>query len=179
MKIEIIDFGAAAKGRLPNGTVSTKINSLQNIYLKFQGGKTVFTLTINGKSAEELFSNMEAILSGSPGVSARGNSPEAIPAQPDLTCRTPVYASTVPVCAPPVQAYTPPAPGLAANPVPTAAPAYTFDQLARAGATLAQSGKSDQVRALLTKYNIASLDRLNPEQYGLFAADLRALGAQL
>lgn len=66
------------------------------------------------------------------------------------------------------------------NPVPVAAaPSYTLDALARAGAVLAQSGKMEQALALLTKYNVQTVNQLKPEQYGAFAAELRALGAQL
>jgi hypothetical protein len=63
--------------------------------------------------------------------------------------------------------------------VPTAAPAYTFDQLADAGAKLAQTGKMNEARALLDKYNVPTISLLDPNQYGAFATDLRALGAQL
>ena len=66
------------------------------------------------------------------------------------------------------------------NPVPmTAAPTYTLDALARAGAVLAQSGKMEQALALLAKYNVQTVNQLKPEQYGAFATELRALGAQL
>ncbi len=66
------------------------------------------------------------------------------------------------------------------NPVPVAAaPSYTLDALSRAGALLAQSGKMEQALALLAKYRIQSVNQLNPEQYGAFATELRALGAQI
>ena len=73
-----------------------------------------------------------------------------------------------------------PAPAAPVNPVPvTAAPSYTLDALARAGAVLAQSGKMEQALALLAKYNVQTVNQLKPEQYGAFATELRALGAQL
>jgi hypothetical protein len=62
---------------------------------------------------------------------------------------------------------------------PTTAPTYTLDQLARAGATLAQAGKMEQALALLNKYGIQTVNQLKPEQYGAFATELRALGAQV
>jgi hypothetical protein len=62
--------------------------------------------------------------------------------------------------------------------VPVAAPAYTLDQLARAGGALAQFKMGD-CRALLAKYGVQTVNQLVPEQYGAFATDLRALGAQL
>ena len=61
----------------------------------------------------------------------------------------------------------------------TAAPTYALDALARAGAVLAQSGKMEQALALLAKYGVQTVNQLKPEQYGAFATELRALGAQL
>ena len=75
-----------------------------------------------------------------------------------------------------------PAPQAAFNPgnqPPAAAPTYTLDQLAKAGATLAQSGKMEQALALLAKYGVQTISQLKPEQYGAFATELRALGAQV
>ena len=98
--------------------------------------------------------------------------PETPPAaQPAL--QTPVYLSNVP---PVVQPVAPPPP---ANPVPVAGPTYTLDQLAKAGATLAQAGKMEQCMALLAKYNVQTVNQLHPDQFGAFATELRALGAQI
>lgn len=67
-----------------------------------------------------------------------------------------------------------------ASPVPVAvAPTYTLDALARAGATLAQSGKMEEALALLARYGVQTVNQLKPEQYGAFATELRALGAQV
>jgi hypothetical protein len=63
---------------------------------------------------------------------------------------------------------------------PTGAPTYTLEQLAQAGATLAQQpGKMDQAIAALAKYGVMTVNQLAPEQYGAFATELRALGAQI
>ena len=59
------------------------------------------------------------------------------------------------------------------------APTYTLDALARAGATLAQSGKMQEALALLARYGVQTVNQLKPEQYGAFATELRALGAQI
>ena len=66
----------------------------------------------------------------------------------------------------------------AAQTVPTE-PVYTLEQIAKAGAALAQAGKMEQALALLAKYGVQTVNQLQPEQYGAFAADLRALGAQV
>ena len=59
------------------------------------------------------------------------------------------------------------------------APAYTLDQIARAGAALVDAGKMDQLLALLGQYGVRAVTQLQPEQYGAFATELRGLGAQI
>ena len=92
-----------------------------------------------------------------------------------------------------------PAPGPAAMPVPTAgpsaatvagstpapavpvaaAPTYTLEQLSTAGVSLVDAGKLDQLQELLKRYGVLAVTQLQPAQYGAFATDLRALGAQI
>lgn len=95
-----------------------------------------------------------------------------------------VAAPTVPVApaAPAVPVAAPVAPAAPAAPapaVPVAAPTYTLDQIARAGAALVDAGKMEQLLALLGKYGVAAVTQLAPEQHGSFATELRALGAQI
>lgn len=88
----------------------------------------------------------------------------------------------MPVGAPaPVAGPSAPAPGNAPAPaVPvTTAPSYTLDQIAKAGAYLVDAGKMEALLALLTKYGVAAVTQLQPEQFGVFATELRALGAQI
>lgn len=67
-----------------------------------------------------------------------------------------------------------------AAPVPvTTAPTYTLDQIAKAGASLVDAGKMEQLLALLAKYGVQAVTQLQPDQYGVFATELRTLGAQL
>lgn len=63
--------------------------------------------------------------------------------------------------------------------VPVTAPTYTLDQIAKAGANLVDAGKMEQLLALLTKYGVQAVTQLTPDQYGTFATELRALGAQI
>ena len=92
-----------------------------------------------------------------------------------------------------------PAPGPAAAPVPTAgpgaatapgntpapvvpvaaAPSYSMEQIATAGTALVDAGKRDQLLALLSRFGLQAVTQLQPAQYGAFAAELRALGAQI
>ena len=64
--------------------------------------------------------------------------------------------------------------------VPVAgAPTYTLDQISRAGASLVDAGKMQQLLELLGRYGVQAVTQLQPEQYGAFATELRALGAQI
>lgn len=54
-----------------------------------------------------------------------------------------------------------------------------MDQIAKAGAELAQAGKMPQLMALLQQHGVQAVTQLRPEQYGEFATALRGLGAQL
>ena len=115
---------------------------------------------------------------------------------------TPVVTKAEPVNPEPVQAAPQPvpvAPVPAPQPVPTAAPmptptpapqpvqaapepqqkAITIDMLAAAGAPLVDQGKMQQLMALLNKYGVQAITQLTPDKYDAFAADLRAIGAQI
>lgn len=80
--------------------------------------------------------------------------------------------TTPPVASAPAAVPTAPA-------VPVTAPTYTLDQIAKAGASLVDAGKMEQLLGLLTKYGVQAVTQLNPDQYGAFATELRALGAQI
>lgn len=96
---------------------------------------------------------------------------EAIASGPDPSILTP--DEPLPVASYP----TAPAP---APTVPVAgAPTYTLDQISRAGASLVDAGKMQQLLELLGRYGVQAVTQLQPEQYGTFATELRALGAQI
>ena len=114
------------------------------------------------------------------------------PVAPVATPVTPPPASVVPTQPTPAPVATPtPAPAPVApaqtaaptNPAPavpvTTAPTYTLDQIAKAGASLVDAGKMEQLLALLAKYGVQAVTQLQPDQYGVFATELRTLGAQL
>lgn len=63
--------------------------------------------------------------------------------------------------------------------VPTTETLYTLDQLAQAAARLMESGKQDQLFALLGSFGVQALTALPKEQYGVFATHLRGLGAAI
>lgn len=123
------------------------------------------------------------------------------PTTPAPAVAAPVAAPVAPVSPAPVTptATPTPAPGPAvAAPAPTAgqtsaapgntpaptvpvagAPTYTLDQISRAGASLVDAGKMQQLLELLGRYGVQAVTQLQPEQYGAFATELRALGAQI
>lgn len=105
-----------------------------------------------------------------------GNAPVA--SAPVQTAPTPApVAAPAPAPAPlvtPMPTAAAPAPA-----VPVTAPTYTLDQIAKAGANLVDAGKMEQLLALLTKYGVQAVTQLTPDQYGAFATELRALGAQI
>lgn len=91
----------------------------------------------------------------------------------------PMQATGAPLSATPAQTVAPVANAPVASAVPTGAPTYTLDMIARAGAALVDAGKMDALCGLLAKYRVEALTALDPAQYGNFANDLRALGAQI
>lgn len=108
---------------------------------------------------------------------------------PPVTMPPATVVPTQPTPAPvatPTPAPAPVAPAQTAaptNPAPavpvTTAPTYTLDQIAKAGASLVDAGKMEQLLALLAKYGVQAVTQLQPDQYGVFATELRTLGAQL
>lgn len=103
---------------------------------------------------------------------------------PAPTTAAPVVApspSPTPVTNAPIAGPTSAAPGNTPAPaVPVAgAPTYTLDQISRAGASLVDAGKMQQLLELLGRYGVQAVTQLKPEQYGAFATELRALGAQI
>lgn len=103
------------------------------------------------------------------------------PAAPVNTTPAPVAPVAAPVApTAPVPTEQPAAPvAQAPAAVPVTAPTYTLDQIARAGASLVDAGKMEQLLALLTRYGVAAVTQLQPDQFGVFATELRALGAQI
>lgn len=93
----------------------------------------------------------------------------------------PVAANPTPAPAP-VQAG--PAAGIPTNPQPgavplAAAPQYTVDQIMKAGATLMDAGRANDLMNLLRSFGVQAVTELKAEQYGAFVTALRNLGAKI
>lgn len=127
-------------------------------------------------------------------ISARPDATEAL-ATPTPTAPTPVNPIQAPVAAPtpsptptpapaptPAPVPTPAIPSTApASAVPTGAPTYSIDDIARAGAALAQQGpdKITALTGLLQQFGLQAVTQLRTEQMGPFVTALRGLGAQI
>ena len=83
----------------------------------------------------------------------------------------------------PAQPAAPMVPTTPVTSVPTAVPTsthtYTPDDLAKAAMLLMDSGKQQELIALLGQFGAAAIPELRPEQYGAFATALRGMGAQI
>lgn len=124
-------------------------------------------------------------------ISARPISETAKPAAAPAPAATPVVvppttpapAQVAPASSPtPAPAPTPAIPSAApASAVPTSAPTYSIDDIARAGAALAQQGpdKIAALTGLLQQFGLQAVTQLRPEQMGPFVTALRGLGAQI
>ena len=61
------------------------------------------------------------------------------------------------------------------------APAYTQEQLSKAGVELVSTdpSKMTALSSLLAQYGVQAITQLTPAQYGSFATALRGLGARI
>ena len=95
-------------------------------------------------------------------------------------------AAPIPMSQAPYPATAIPAPTYIAPPqqtpppaMPTTAPNYTYEDLARAAAPLMDVGKINDVLALIQSFGVQALTQLPKEQYGAFATALRGMGARI
>ena len=93
--------------------------------------------------------------------------PVAPPAAPTTPAVPPAPVADIPTAPPPA--------------IPTSAPTYSIDDIARAGALLAQQGpeKLSALNALLQQFGLQSLTELRSEQTPAFVQAMRGLGAQI
>lgn len=107
-------------------------------------------------------------------ASVAANVPASAPVTPTVAAAPVSAPAPVPA---PVSAPAPaPAPA-----IPTSAPKYGIDDIARAGAMLAQQGpeKLAALNGLLQQFGLQSLTQLPQEQTAAFVQAMRGLGAQI
>lgn len=63
--------------------------------------------------------------------------------------------------------------------IPTSKPAYTFEQIQLAAATLARSGKRDELGNLLKEFELTSLPDLTEDKFDAFVLRLRDIGGTI
>lgn len=141
-------------------------------------------------SAPELTAALLALAgasAGNRGMSAAASGPAAVAPAPAAVAPAPAPAPVLtpasqPAAAPIAAPAPVPVPQPVAAPVPlAAAPAYTIEQLAHAGADLymRDPAKGQQAQALLAQFGVQAVTQLPKERYGEFATALRGLGANL
>lgn len=132
------------------------------------------------------------------GKAATASAPEAsasvvphvvatVPIPDPAAIQTPTVTTAPPAAPAPAPIQTPaptPAPTVAPAPspaIPTSAPKYGIDDIARAGAMLAQQGpeKLAALNGLLQQFGLQSLTQLPQEQTAAFVQAMRGLGAQI
>lgn len=105
-----------------------------------------------------------------------------LPTKATQSAQNPTTPASAPQIAPVAQSepsVSTPAPSAPAPIVPTAAPQYTLEMLAKAGTALIDAGRMNDVMALLGKFGVEALTSLDPSMYGAMATELRNLGAQI
>lgn len=151
--------------------------AINNLAVALANGKNPHTVCNQYGADCKHIDNVGTITMGMSGK-ARPATPAA-PVNPTPAPTVPTQATGAPLSATPAQTVAPVANAPVASAVPTGAPTYTLDMIARAGAALVDAGKMDALYGLLAKYGVEALTALDPAQYGNFANDLRALGAQI
>lgn len=176
--------------RLKNGTLFDQTGKTvdegpaqENLPEKKVEGNTAGNSIPYGRQIAPHFPN--ANVPQQPGAAA---APQQMPVQQAAPVSQQAVQTTVPAQQPPAPqqaAQTPhaaqQAAPMAAAPgaVPTAAHAYTQDDLARAAMQLMDKGGMQQLQQLLAGYGCETLQQLPKEQYGNFATALRGMGAQI
>lgn len=99
-------------------------------------------------------------------------------------CQIPAPAVVPAISSDPVTLAQPVVPVQTSQPVPVApvapvAPTFTPEMIANAGAELLGRGMMPQLMSLLQKFGVQAVTQLKQDQYPAFAAELRALGANI
>lgn len=136
-------------------------------------------IVINNQETKELSAEKQHALCVLLGLTGPEPAVTPVAAMPQTEpAPTPVPAAAP---MPPVEPAPVPTPTADVKPaqVPTSAPTYTLDQIQAAIGPLLRAGRHTDLQSLLAKYQVATMTDLQPVQYGAFAADLRAMGAQI
>lgn len=144
---------------------------------------TTFTINVQGEIRLPDIALLAQAMMGKPQPEAATTPQPTAPApapQPAVN-PTPAPAAVIPQTAAPTAPSAPvPSPAIPMTPV-TEAPKYSIDDIARAGAELAQQGpdKIAALTGLLQQFGLQAVTQLRTEQMGPFVLALRGMGARI
>lgn len=142
---------------------------------------TTFTINVQGEIRLPDIALLAQALMGRPQPEAVTAPQPTAPTPAPQPAVNPTPASVIPQTAAPTVPSAP-APSPVAPTVPvTEAPKYSIDDIARAGAELAQQGpdKIAALTGLLQQFGLQAVTQLRTEQMGPFVLALRGMGARI
>lgn len=142
---------------------------------------TTFTINVQGEIRLPDIALLAQAMMGRPQPEAVTAPQPAAPTPAPQPAVNPTPAAVIPQTVAPT-APSAPAPSPVAPTVPvTEAPKYSIDDIARAGAELAQQGpdKIAALTGLLQQFGLQAVTQLRTEQMGPFVLALRGMGARI
>ena len=142
---------------------------------------TTFTINVQGEIRLPDIALLAQALMGRPQPEAMTASRPTAPTPAPQPAVNPTPAAVIPqTAAPTVPSAPAPSPAIPMTPV-TEAPKYSIDDIARAGAELAQQGpdKIAALTGLLQQFGLQAVTQLRTEQMGPFVLAMRGMGARI
>ena len=142
---------------------------------------TIFTINVQGEIRLPDIALLAQAMMGRPQPEAVTAPQPTAPTPAPQTAVNPTPAAVIPQTAAPTAPSAPaPSPAIPMTPV-TEAPKYSIDDIARAGAELAQQGpdKIAALTGLLQQFGLQAVTQLRTEQMGPFVLALRGMGARI
>lgn len=142
---------------------------------------TTFTINVQGEIRLPDIALLAQAMMGRPQPEAVTAPQPTAPTPAPQPAVNPTSASVIPQTAAPTAPSAPaPSPAIPMTPV-TEAPKYSIDDIARAGAELAQQGpdKIAALTGLLQQFGLQAVTQLRTEQMGPFVLAMRGMGARI
>ena len=142
---------------------------------------TTFTINVQGEIRLPDIALLAQALMGRPQPEAMTAPRPTAPTPAPQPAVNPTPAAVIPQPAAPTAPSAPaPSPAIPMTPV-TEAPKYSIDDIARAGAELAQQGpdKIAALTGLLQQFGLQAVTQLRTEQMGPFVLAMRGMGARI
>lgn len=142
---------------------------------------TTFTINVQGEIRLPDIALLAQALMGRPQPEAVTTPRPTAPTPAPQPAVNPTPAAVIPQTAAPTAPSAPaPSPAIPMTPV-TEAPKYSIDDIARAGAELAQQGpdKIAALTGLLQQFGLQAVTQLRTEQMGPFVLAMRGMGARI